>query len=368
MTTILVVEDEQPLLEEIAGTLAFEGFDIITADNGLDGIRQAQTGAPDLVVCDIAMPEMDGYNVLLELRKNPATAPIPFMFLTARADKSFMRHGMELGADDYLTKPFTNSELLAAVRARLQRQTALAETRNLELEQAKSSLARMVVHELRTPLVSVQLAKDIIERQLSRLTPSGTKELLDTMGPGINRLNHVVEQMVYLTQIETGLLNRKEILQTGTLAPITPILSSSVTLARRFAVLNQDGEIKVTQHDESGVIAAHVQSLKHALAEIIANALNFTAASSSVDIHQWQAEGHARISVLDHGQGITLEDQKKLFQRHVQLRRSTEEQQGMGLGLFVSQQIIAAHGGSIIVQSVPDWGTLIEISIPLVNS
>ncbi|MBZ0276057.1 MAG: response regulator, partial [Anaerolineae bacterium] len=215
MTTILVIEDEQPLLEEIGDTLQFEGYEVHTAENGLAGVRQAQSNTPDLIVCDISMPELDGYGVLLELRKNPATVTVPFVFLTARADKSFMRHGMELGADDYITKPFTHNELLAAVRSRLQRHSALSDRYGQELEQMKSSLARMVVHELRTPLVSVQLAKDIIERQLGRLSPASTKELMDAMGLGINRLNHVVEQMVYLTQIETGLLNRQDILENG---------------------------------------------------------------------------------------------------------------------------------------------------------
>ena len=124
MTVVLIIEDEAPLREQIVELLNFEGFGTLAAQNGRIGVDQARQHSPDVIVCDVSMPEMDGYEVLLELRKQPATSKIPFIFLTARASRSFMRHGMELGADDYLTKPFTNNELLAAIRARLDRQSA----------------------------------------------------------------------------------------------------------------------------------------------------------------------------------------------------------------------------------------------------
>jgi DNA-binding response OmpR family regulator len=103
MITLLIIEDERPLLEEVSALLSFEDFDVLTADNGWSGVQLAQDRQPDLIICDITMEGMDGYEVLSELRKSPQTMAIPFMFLTARSDKSFMRYGMELGADDYLT-------------------------------------------------------------------------------------------------------------------------------------------------------------------------------------------------------------------------------------------------------------------------
>jgi CheY-like chemotaxis protein len=122
LSTILIIEDEYDLREEIGDILRLEGYTTIQAANGAAGVELAAQHRPALILCDISMPKMDGYAVLLELRKNPNTAAIPFIFLTARTDRSFMRHGMELGADDYLTKPFTSSELLSAIKARLERQ------------------------------------------------------------------------------------------------------------------------------------------------------------------------------------------------------------------------------------------------------
>ncbi len=125
MTTILVIEDMEALREEIAEILSFEGYEILTAPNGLVGVALAEKHQPDLILCDIAMPELDGYGTLNALRANPQTATIPFIFLTAKVSKADMRQGMELGADDYLTKPFTAQELLAAIDARLKKNADL---------------------------------------------------------------------------------------------------------------------------------------------------------------------------------------------------------------------------------------------------
>lgn len=125
MTKILVIEDERLVRESILNVLENEGFDTIQAENGRVGLTWASEHKPDLIVCDIMLPELDGYEVLSLLRQEPATALIPFIFLTAKADKADMRRGMELGADDYLTKPFTADELLGAIAARLRRQEAI---------------------------------------------------------------------------------------------------------------------------------------------------------------------------------------------------------------------------------------------------
>jgi diguanylate cyclase (GGDEF)-like protein len=121
MTTILVIEDVEALREEIMETLSYEGFDALGAENGLVGVQMSKTYVPDLIICDIAMPELDGYGTLVALRQEPKTSMIPFIFLTAMTEKVDMRQAMQLGADDYLTKPFTSGELLGAIASRLQK-------------------------------------------------------------------------------------------------------------------------------------------------------------------------------------------------------------------------------------------------------
>ncbi len=121
MKTILVVEDEPEALENLVMMLELEGYRAIAASNGRAGLAAARREPPDLVLCDISMPELDGYGVLAALRADPATTATPFIFLTARGEKKDLRTGMNLGADDYLTKPASAEEVLAAIRMRLQR-------------------------------------------------------------------------------------------------------------------------------------------------------------------------------------------------------------------------------------------------------
>lgn len=118
MKKILIIEDNSDIRENTIEILELDGYAVISADNGRDGVEKAITEKPDLIVCDIMMPELDGYGVLHMLAKNPETANIPFIFLTAKADRSDFRKGMEMGADDYITKPFDDVELLNAIESR----------------------------------------------------------------------------------------------------------------------------------------------------------------------------------------------------------------------------------------------------------
>lgn len=118
---ILLIEDNKEIRENISEILELDGFDVITAENGKDGLESAQREIPDLIICDIMMPIMDGYTVLYFLSKDAKTVDIPFIFLTAKAERMDFRKGMEMGADDYITKPFEDVELINAIRSRLKK-------------------------------------------------------------------------------------------------------------------------------------------------------------------------------------------------------------------------------------------------------
>ncbi|MGE5845610.1 MAG: response regulator transcription factor, partial [Ignavibacteria bacterium] len=128
MRKILIIEDDLSYIENIKILLEEEGFDVFSAPNGFDGIDAAKNETPDLIICDIMLPDIDGYSILIELRKREKTKLIPFIFLTAKAEMSELRKGMNLGADDYLTKPFHANDLLAAVRTRLEKANTISES------------------------------------------------------------------------------------------------------------------------------------------------------------------------------------------------------------------------------------------------
>jgi diguanylate cyclase len=141
--TILVIEDNQIILVSLLMCLKNHGFQTISAEDGLTGVLLAKSHLPDLIICDIMMPQLDGHSVLIQLRQEPATAKIPFIFLTGKADKSDARQGMNLGADDYLTKPYTRDELIEAVSARLQKQATITQPYLDDMQKALEDLGKV---------------------------------------------------------------------------------------------------------------------------------------------------------------------------------------------------------------------------------
>jgi diguanylate cyclase (GGDEF)-like protein len=172
MKTILVIEDDPAIRNNIALILKSQGFAILQAEDGLTGVELALGSSPDLIVCDIMLPEISGYEILERLRQEPEGMVTPFIFLTALADRSDVRQGMNLGADDYLTKPFTSQDLIGAVNARLQKQQELTEPYRNEMKKAAEKLRLMVYTDLLTNLPNRILFWKLIE---DYLTDSGHK-------------------------------------------------------------------------------------------------------------------------------------------------------------------------------------------------
>lgn len=152
MTKILVIEDDATVRTLILKLLKAEGFEVISGENGRTGIQMAQAHEPDLIICDVMMPELNGYEVLEQLRQNSATARIPFVFLSAKADRTDLRQGMDLGADDYLTKPFRRAELLGAISARLNKQATITQPYIDEMKRAAQNLSQLAY---RDPLTNL---------------------------------------------------------------------------------------------------------------------------------------------------------------------------------------------------------------------
>lgn len=166
MKKILIIEDEELLRANTVQILKFEDFSTVEANNGCTGIQLAKEYLPDLILCDVMMPQVDGYGVLAALRQNPATATIPFIFTTAKASKTDLRQGMELGADDYLTKPFTADELLNAISTRLEKQAAISQLYTTELKQAEEKLNYLIHYDSLTNLPNQFLLRERLEQLL----------------------------------------------------------------------------------------------------------------------------------------------------------------------------------------------------------
>lgn len=190
---ILVIEDEDQVLENILELLEAEGWNPIGAENGAIGIDLAKANKPDLILCDVMMPGCDGYGVLSKLRQDSALARIPFIFLTAKAAKTDFRQGMELGADDYLTKPFTRSELLAAIATRLKKRKVVQESYSSELKQAKQQLNYWMHHDSLTGLPNRLSLRERFKQ--IKPTDKNDKKTIAILCLGLDRFNQVNDSL-----------------------------------------------------------------------------------------------------------------------------------------------------------------------------
>lgn len=372
MARILIAEDNQNLVYQLQIELTMQGYEVSCALDGVEALdRLRNESLPDLIISDVSMPNMDGFEFYAAVRSNSAWVDIPFIFLTARDSDTDKDMGYGLGADDYIVKPFQTDHLLRVITGKLKRRQMLQasfDEQRTALERVKKELTQMVAHELRTPLVSINLVLQIISRQMGQLSESQLQELLDTMSAGSNRLNRLTDQMVFLTQLEAGALNKQDILESGFPIHISDIMTLAINRARLFAYRQPNISVALDERDHQIKVMCDKRALEHAFAEVISNAMIFSPPEGTVEISQWKANGRGWISITDHGSGMTPEQVSQAMQKFQQINRESQEQQGVGLGLPLAINIIEAHGGNLDIKSVLGKGTQVIIDLPLITS
>lgn len=365
MTKIVIIEDESDIRQDMVEALMYEGFDVSGASDGEIGLQIIRETLPDLIISDIMMPKLDGYSVLEALRENIETAGIPIIFVTAKTSREEVRRGMELGVDDYLTKPFTTDELLSAVHTRLKRKEKLFEISEQKFADVKKQFAYTVAHELRTPITGMALAQELLTQQGENFSPQELREIIGTMSSSNRRMTHLVEQVTYFVQLDTGLLNQESIVTRGQPVPFWTIMVGIVDQARRFTSRNQDIPVNLKEGDKDLMVIGNMQALKHAICEVISNALKFSKPDGTVNITYNRKNDHVLIHVDDRGIGMARDEISNALQPFEQINREQNEQQGSGLGLWLAFKIVEVHGGELKILSVEGKGTRVAIRLPL---
>src|SRR5215831_16470482 len=202
MKKILVIDDEAWLREMVNMALAQKGYEVLEAENGSAGVDVARKLLPDLILCDVNMEQMDGYGTLSSLRDEVTTASIPFILMTGLADNAGMRHGMELGADDYLPKPFTIDALYGAVEARLKKLQTVRQEAEKKLADLRDNISLMLPHELRTPLNGILAYGEILATDAANLRPAEVAEMGQVIQNSGRRLERLVENFLIYAQLE----------------------------------------------------------------------------------------------------------------------------------------------------------------------
>jgi CheY-like chemotaxis protein/anti-sigma regulatory factor (Ser/Thr protein kinase) len=348
MTRILVIEDDQDIRNDVLELLEAEGHTIRGAEDGLAGVATARTDLPGLIICDIMMPGLDGFGVLDELRHDPVTATIPFVFLTAKVDKSDLRRGMELGADDYLTKPFTRAELLKAIQVRLAKQAALDKEFQAKLQELRNSMTLSLPHELRTPLTGILTGSAMLLEQ-DMLKPSDIRELAGIIHSSAKRLNRLVMNYLLYAEIETTLsdqANVQALRQVHTQVARTVVESVAMQTAR--AAERQD-DLKLEL--ETVTLSIGQLHLEKMVEELLDNAFKYSKAGTPVSISGVRGPSSYALSITDHGRGLTARQIANIG-AFIQFDRKLHEQQGPGLGLVIVKRLAELYRGQMDIDSL----------------
>lgn len=362
MKKILVIEDEITIRNNLLELLDAEHYWVLGAENGQQGLDLAREYLPDLVVCDVMMPELDGYQVLETLRQEATTAAIPFIFLTAKAEKSDLRQGMEWGADDYLTKPFTREELLKAIASRLSKQDVVVHQTEKKLNELRSNISQALPHEFMTPLSVILMSSDVLLKHYASLEAERIEEMLGGINRMANRLQRLIQNILLYAELEVTASDPARIskLRTCRTSATRTILSG---IAQNKAYnCGREADLKLELEEGSAAIAQI--KLEKLVGELIENALSYSLPGTPVHLTTTRDQNYLYIYVLDRGRGMTSEQICRIG-AYVQFERNQYEQQGSGLGLTIAKRLAELHGGRLHVESIAGKQTLVSVSLPL---
>ncbi|HZL43518.1 MAG TPA: hybrid sensor histidine kinase/response regulator [Verrucomicrobiae bacterium] len=364
MNKILVIDDEEWLREMMLLALSQKGFTVIEAPNGASGIDVARKELPDLILCDVNMEKVDGYLTLSSLRSEPATASIPFILMTGLADQAGMRHGMELGADDYLPKPFTIEALYAAVDARLKKVNVVRQEAEKKLADLRENLSMMLPHELRTPLNGILAYGEMLAADAGTLPPAEIAEMGQVIYDSGKRLERLIENFLIYAQLQ--LLSSDPQKLNSLLRSHTRAASGVIDQHARRQAESAKRPSDLCLALEDIAVPLSDEYLSKIVDELVQNAFKFSAPNSPVRV---TLENHSledvTLTVADRGRGLSAEYIARIG-AYMQFDRKMHEQQGLGLGLTICKRLTELHGGTLTIESEQGAGTVVTVKLPKV--
>ncbi|MFN8549718.1 MAG: response regulator, partial [Candidatus Eisenbacteria bacterium] len=306
MPKILIVEDEATVRANLAELLDAEGYQVVQAVDGLEGLRVARGEHPDLVLCDIMMPNLDGRGLLEAIRQDAELAATPFVFLTAKADRRDVRAGMNQGADDYLVKPFTRAEVLSTLEARLRREQTTEARVQAGVRKLGTTIAQSLPHELRTPLNGILAGSQLLMEFDETGCPEDVRELAACVFNSARRLEELVMSFLLLTELD--------------LATLDPAQAARVLVTERHSVrdrvrhalvgldseMNRPGDLEVDV--EEAELPLNPLHFDRVIRELVRNAFKFSPLATPVCVRGRLEVDSYRLSVEDQGRGLSPEE------------------------------------------------------------
>jgi len=366
---ILVVDDTEDNLDLLEFALKRKPVKMLRATSGKECLVVAEAKKPDIILLDIQMPEMDGFETIKRLRGNPATAKIPVIFLTAqRKDADSIATGLALGAEQYLTKPIDTDELLVRTKMLIELKRTQA-----ELERTKSDFMAMLVHDLRSPLIGIKSVIELLQDSGKGSTLNDDHfELLNSAHASSKKLLGLISDFLDLSKYEAGSTSfeRKKV-------PVNHFIDPIV---RQMDIQFKQRNVKLVKNVSDNLPSVFADAVKteQVVMNLLSNALKFTksggiiaidAATQTEDIvtaDGMKTKQFVRVSVTDNGVGIAPDELPGLFERYKQASSSKiVKQKGTGLGLVICKLIVEAQGGRVSAESDPGKRTVFSFTLPV---
>ncbi len=360
---IIFIDDEPKLLEGLKRNLRSkkDQWEMNFLSSGYHAIEFiSQTQPPDLIVCDIMMPEMDGYMVLDKLREDPKTAIVPFIFLTGKGEKNDIRQGMDLGADDFLTKPVSAVELSSAISARLKKKVATDLHSEKKLDQLRRNIVYTLPHELKTPLTSIISNSDLIIDCIEILESKNIVELTQGIRESSIRLGRLIENYLTYAQIEVISSDSKQIEALQTIRTDGIDVSLKDISKQKANDFGRENDLNLEVENTSIYISE--ENFKKIIEELLDNAFKFSNHGTPVGVKSTFQDEFYTISITDFGVGFKNEQTNEIG-AYMQFEREKFEQQGSGLGLIIAKSLIELHGGKLTIESSPNIKTTVIVSL-----
>ncbi|MCW3114615.1 MAG: Hybrid sensor histidine kinase/response regulator [Segetibacter sp.] len=361
-TRIQVIEDEVNIRENIQELLEAKGYVVRVSPNGKQGVLDAIDFKPHLIVCDVMMPKMDGYKVLEYIRKTSVIQNTPFIFLTARVDKNDIRQGMDLGADDYLTKPFTYKELLKAIESRLKRQQKIIGEYAKVKHDLDTTVFATYYHEFNTPLHGILGGLNLMLNARDSFNEQQVQELLTSILKSGLRLNHSLANLMLFEEIrraevypELLTMFTEGVAKTNWVQKVKAELQ---TMAKE--IYNRTADVIIDL--EVAEIKMSGEYLQRIILELVDNALKFSKRGDKVFVTGTAIGEDYRLEVKDSGRGFELSSLSDIAP-FKQFNRKRFEQQGLGIGLFLVKRLAELNNGELKISTSEGEGTQATVNL-----
>ena len=354
--TILIVDDNPMNLLLTSHVLENEGYATLTADDGRAALKELEKQTPSLILLDVMMPEMDGYEVCRLINANEEWTDIPIIFLTANAQTENLVEGFKAGGVDYITKPFKGEELLVRVKNHLE----LADSKKMivEMNKSRDKLYSIIAHDIRSPLSGILQTVDAIDQGYFDPNSDDFRELIHHLKIRTKETSTLLTSLLQWTRLQS-----EEIQLDLKQNDISVVIKSCIQLLEANA---HDKDIRLIYEDTlPGVCIYDEVSMHTVIRNIISNAIKFTPISVSITIRINQTGTELQISIQDTGIGMSDEVIKTIFERNQHFSSSgTANEQGTGLGLMLVKDFVKKNNGQIMVNSSIGQGTIFTISLP----